>query len=190
MGSAMNDYSDDHDHNQQALNDKITWQSKVFGSMRRKCFDYIIMDSRSSARTTTGMMYKPPVPGDHYMIGAQTDLMDTNWNAAERQKRDIIKPIGWSIKTYEEQQKWSEESKWSDEWNTTWTMQDMDERIMKQTHCVSATRPAFTQAWKSTIKQKIDRELRREDDQGDERNYGSPPGTSATTSRPRRSMRR
>lgn len=61
-GNATNDNDDNHDYNQQAINDRITWQGKVFGPTRRKCLDYVIMDSRSSARATTGMMFKPPIP--------------------------------------------------------------------------------------------------------------------------------
>lgn len=44
-------------------------------------------------------------------------------------------------------------------------MQDMNDHIMKQTHYGSATRPAFAQARKSAIKQRIEAELRRENDQ-------------------------
>lgn len=61
---------------QLAINDKITLQGKVFGMGKRKCLDYFIIDSRSSARTTTGMLHKPPGPGDHYMVGIQIDMLD------------------------------------------------------------------------------------------------------------------
>lgn len=46
---------------------------------------------------------------------------NTTWNAAERKKRNVMKPIGWSIKTQENQREWDLESeKWSDEWSLTW----------------------------------------------------------------------
>lgn len=93
-----------------ALNDRITWQGNVFGGEKRKCLDYL---------TTSGMLYKPPVPGDHYMVGMQVNMMDTCWNAAERKKRGVVKPNWWGIKMQDDQRKWGEEALF---WSTDWSL--------------------------------------------------------------------
>lgn len=117
-----------------AIADRITWQGKVFGTETRKCLDYTMVDARSSARTTVGMVRKPPAPGDHFMIGTQLDMHDTTWNSAERRKMNVVKPIGWSVKTQEDQRKWGSASeKWSDAWRLTWTTTDMNERLGQRT---------------------------------------------------------